>query len=670
MNSSTTPTVLNVDDNEPALYAKTRILKRAGFSVLEASDGQTALDLVAAKSPALVLLDVQLPDISGLDVCRRIKNDPATRRIPVLHISATHVTEADQQVGMESGAEIYLVEPLAPEELITVVRTLLRLRQTEAGLAASEERLRLATESAGLATWDVDMRTGSAVWSPPMYRMLGYPPNGGPASLAMWTERIHPDDVGETMRSFKAAQRDNKAFRHECRIIRADDGAERWLAATGQFHPDESRQRSRFIGIMLDITDRRRADLERNELLQRESSARRAAEDAARLKDQFLATLSHELRTPMSAVLGWLHLLRSGKLKPDQEAQALETIERNAHLQNQLINDLLDVSRIITGQLRIERDRTFPSMILESAIDSVGPQAGARRVSINLSLPKDGVVVWGDPSRLQQVFTNLLVNAIKFSPTDSAIDVTMRCTGEDIEIRFVDRGEGIAPEMLPVIFERFRQADGSITRRHGGMGLGLAIARHIMDLHGGSVVAESAGPGTGAAFIVKLPRLVEGTVAAPDDASSEMPTGASDDRLAGIHVLAVDDDANALGMLASMLELGGAKVSTAQSAAAAIDAFGRKSDISVLLSDIGMPDRDGYDLIESLRRDFPERARQVTAVAITGYARDEDHARALRAGFDAHLAKPFGMDELFDAIADLVRRRQRNARSGNTSPAD
>ena len=663
MNPSTTPTVLNVDDNEPGLYAKTRILRRAGFTVLEAGNGTTALDLVASQSPDLVLLDVQLPDISGLDVCRRIKNDPATRRTPVLHISATHITEADQQVGMESGADIYLVEPIAPEELITVVRTLLRLRHTEAGLAASEERLRLATESAGLATWDVDTRTGSAVFSSHMFRMLGLPADHGPASLTMWTDRIHPDDVADTLQNFEAAQRNNLPFRHECRIIRANDGAERWLAATGQFHLDETRERTRFIGVMLDITERRRADVERNDLLQRESAARRAAEDAARLKDQFLATLSHELRTPMSAVLGWLHLLRSGKLKSDQETQALETIERNARLQNQLINDLLDVSRIITGQLRIERDKSFPSMILESAIDTVKPQAGARRVSINLALPTESPIVWGDPSRLQQVFTNLLVNAIKFSPADGAIDIAMRCIGDDVEIRFVDHGEGIAPEMQPIIFERFRQADGSITRRHGGMGLGLAIARHIMDLHGGSVVAESAGPGHGATFIVRLPRMSEPSAVLPGTASQPSRPDPSNERLLGIHVLAVDDDANALGMLTSMLELGGATVTAAHSAADALDKFRNKPDIAVLLSDIGMPDRDGYDLVESLRRDFPDRTQHVAAVAITGYARDEDHARALRAGFDAHLAKPFGMEELFDAIVDLVRNRQRNVRS-------
>ena len=207
MNLSTINSILNVDDNEPSLYAKTRVLRRAGFDVLEARDGATALQLVAQKMPHMVLLDVALPDISGLEVCRRIKSDPVTRRIPVLHISATHVSEADQQVGMEHGAEIYLVEPIAPEELITVVRTLLRLRQTEVGLAASEERLRLATESAGFGTCDIDVRTGHAVWSSHTYAMLGYPPSSGSANMTGWTNRIHRDDVQAVLSAFQAARR-------------------------------------------------------------------------------------------------------------------------------------------------------------------------------------------------------------------------------------------------------------------------------------------------------------------------------------------------------------------------------------------------------------------------------------------------------------------------------
>lgn len=655
MKLSTSQIILNVDDNEPALYAKSRTLRRAGFEVIEAHDGQSALALVAEKSPQLVLLDVQLPDISGLEVCRRIKSEHATQRVPVLQISATHVTEADQQIGLESGADIYLVEPIEPEELITVVRTLLRLRRTEVGLAASEERLRLATESAGFATWDVDLRTGNAVWSPHLYRMLGYAPDAGPASLTLWTDRIHPEDRDATLRAFEDARRDEEQFRHEHRIVRHGDGQERWLAPTGMFHPDETRQRTRFIGVMLDATERRRADAERNELLRRESSARLAAEEAAGLKDQFLANLSHELRTPMSAVLGWLHLLRTGKLAPDQHARALETIERNARLQNQLVNDLLDVSRIVTGQLRIEPTSVHPATILTAAIEAVRPQATARRIAIALTLPAGGSpVVCGDASRLQQVFTNLLVNAIKFSPQHADVAVAMRCANAMVEIDFVDHGEGIATEMLPLIFERFRQVDGSITRNHGGMGLGLAIARHILDLHGGTVAARSDGPGTGATFTVSLPLDPE---LQQEDArpleSGAIPARDADGRLGGIHVMAVDDDPSALDMLSSMLKLGGATVSCASDADAAIALFDANPRITVVVSDIGMPGRDGYDLIETLRRN--SRARpHLFAIALTGYARDEDQARALRSGFDAHLAKPFGMDDLFDTISTLA----------------
>jgi PAS domain S-box-containing protein len=657
--------VLNVDDNEASLYAKSRILRHAGFEVFEAADGTTALRLVAERMPQLVLLDVRLPDISGLEVCRRIKSNPATQRIPVLHISATHVTEEDQRAGLVGGADVYLVEPITPEELITVVRTLMRLRLTEYGLSASEERLRLATESAGLGTWDIDLRTGRSVWSPHLYRMLGLAQGDGNANIKDWTDRIHPDDLDATMRAFAESQHANVRFSHEHRIVRADDGSERWLAPNGMFHLDETGRRTRFIGVMLDVTDRRRFDAERNALLKRESAARLDAEEAARLKDQFLATLSHELRTPMSAVLGWLHLLRSGKLRKDQEQQALETIERNARLQNQLINDLLDVSRSITGQLRIERVKAHPVAVLRAAIESVRPQASGRQVSIAVDVPDEDPVVWGDPSRLQQVFNNLLVNAIKFSHAGGRIDVTMRNTAETIDIAFRDYGEGIAPDMLPFIFERFRQADGSLTRKHGGMGLGLAIARHLLDLHAGSITAESEGPGMGATFTVTLPRLDQRVeAAAAPIARRPSPAPVDEHPLAGIKLLVVDDDPNALGMLSLMLELAGASVYTATSAHDAIISFHEHRDIAVILSDIGMPGRDGYDLVETLRREAPAERARVPAIAITGYARDEDQARAMRSGFDAHLAKPFGEDALLALITSLVRKRVDDTAAG------
>jgi len=656
MMESLATAVLNVDDDDASRDAKTRILRRARFDVLEAPDGASALRLVASHRPRLVLLEVRLPDMSGNDVCRRIKADPATKRIPVLSISSTPGSDADERLAIESGADIYLVEPLDPGELISVVRTLLRLRETEAGLAESEERLRLATDSAGLGTCDIDLRNGNAVCSAKLWEMLGHSSSGATGDISAWIDRIHPDDLTATMAAFETAERINAPFRHEHRIIRADDGSERWIAPTGRFHPDETGRRTRFIGVMLDVTERRHADAERNDLLARESSARLAAEDAARLNDQFLATLSHELRTPMSAVLGWLHLLRSGKLPRDRHAQALETIERNARLQNQLINDLLDVSRIITGKLAIERERMHPAAVVAAAIEAVNPQASAREIAIRLSPAEEMPFVFGDPNRLQQVVINLLVNAVKFSPPRGEIDVAMRSRANGVEIEVADRGEGIAPDVLPHVFDRFRQADASITRKHGGMGLGLAIARHIVELHEGSVRARSDGPGKGATFAVWLPALHE--AATPRGAAT--PTTAepaNEKRLAGVRALAVDDDPSALGMLASMLELGGAHVICARSADEAIALYEADASVSLLLSDIGMPKRDGYDLVASLRRQFPERAATLAAIAISGYVRDEDHVRSLHAGFDAHLAKPFEMEPLFDLIARVLDER-------------
>lgn len=656
MMESLATAVLNVDDDDVSRDAKTRILRRARFDVFEAPDGASALRLVASHRPRLVLLEVRLPDMSGNDVCRRIKADPGTKRIPVLSISSTPGSDADERLAIESGADIYLVEPLEPGELISVVRTLLRLRETEAGLAESEERLRLATDSAGLGTCDIDLRNGNAVWSAKFREMLGHSPSGATGDISAWIDRIHPDDLTATMAAFETAERIDAPFRHEHRIVRVDDGSERWIAPTGRFHPDETGRRTRFIGVMLDVTERRHADAERNDLLARESSARRAAEDAARLNDQFLATLSHELRTPMSAVLGWLHLLRSGKLPRDRHAQALETIERNAHLQNQLINDLLDVSRIITGKLAIERERMHPAAVVAAAIEAVNPQAAARDIAIRLSPAEEMPFVFGDPNRLQQVVINLLVNAVKFSPPRGEIDVAMRSRANGVEIEVTDRGEGIASDVLPHVFDRFRQADASITRKHGGMGLGLAIARHIVELHEGNVRARSDGPGRGATFAVWLPALHE--AAAPRGAATPATVEpANEKRLTGIRALAVDDDPSALGMLTSMLELGGAQVICARSADEAIALYKADAGVSLLLSDIGMPKRDGYDLVATLRREFPERAAALAAIAISGYVRDEDHVRSLHAGFDAHLAKPFEMEPLFDLIARVLDER-------------
>jgi PAS domain S-box-containing protein len=452
--------VLNVDDNPASLYAKSRTLRRAGFHVLEATNGEDALQIVDREAPSLVLLDVQLPDMSGLEVCRRIKAAPATYLLPVLHISATYKSDLIKEESQESGADIYLVEPVSGEELITVVRTLLRLRRSELGLAESETRLRLATEGAQIATWDLDLRTGEAVWSSRLHELLGYPADSKRATWQMWRSRIHPDDVAAVDEALDAAKAGRELFQCEHRVLPADGSAERWLAPRGRIYPDPQGNNTRVIGVATDVTVRRRMDEERERLFALEQAARADAEHAARLKDQFLATLSHELRNPMSAVLGWLHLLRGGRLSAPQAEQALETIERNARLQNQLINDILDVSRIITGQFRLELAPLRVIPVLNDAIETVRPAAAAKSIAIDLDLGAVDSWVQGDAGRLQQVFINLLGNAIKFSAAHTRIRIASSQRDQMIVVAVADQGEGISADVLPHIFERFRQADG------------------------------------------------------------------------------------------------------------------------------------------------------------------------------------------------------------------
>jgi PAS domain S-box-containing protein len=436
--------VLNVDDNEIGRYTKTKILQQAGFAVIEASNGIEALSIVREQRPQLVLLDLQLPDMNGFEICRRIRSDPATARTPVLHITATARSFEDAEAtSVESGGDILLTQPIEPQELVTVVRTLLRLRATEIGLAESEERMRLATEGAGIATWEVDLRDGTAHLSAQLYRLLGYAPDEVPPTWDVWRERIHPGDRRGVLEAIERARRSGELFTHEHRILRRDDGAERWLAPYGRIHGDHRGEPARFIGIVVDITARKRAEAGREELLRLEHAARREAEDLARLKDEFLATLSHELRSPMSAILGWLHLLRSGRLTDEQRATAIETIERNAQLQNQLIKDLLDISSVIAGKLDLKREPVMISDVIERAVQSVRLSAEAQHIAISTELENVGPHYY-DAARMQQVFVNLLSNAIKFTPSGGRIDVIGARRGDWLDVDVRDTGEGIA----------------------------------------------------------------------------------------------------------------------------------------------------------------------------------------------------------------------------------
>jgi len=405
-----------------------------------------------------------------------------------------------------------------------------------------------------------------------------------------------------------------------------------------------------------DVTERRQA-------LAREKEARIEAEAANRLKDEFLSTLSHELRTPLTAIIGWSKLLLQGDVAPEKQPQALETIVRNARSQGQLVNDLLEVSRIITGKLHLQFSPCQLQPVIEAAVESIRPTAEAKAIRLRMIFEPRVGLVSGDADRLQQVVWNLLANAVKFTPRGGSVDVKYQCMRSHVEIVVSDSGEGIKPDFLPHVFDRFRQADGSSTRSHGGLGLGLAIVRHMVELHGGNVHAESAGAGEGATFIVKLPLLLSDEVqtlqaeAHPEQPASESIKRRESALLEGLRVLIVDDEPDARELVSMMLERCGAEVRTAASASEALG-YIESWEPNVLVADIGMQGEDGYDLIRKLRALPTAKGGLTPAVALTAYARVEDRMRALSAGYQMHMAKPVERAQLAAAVASLAGRSE------------
>ena len=437
----------------------------------------------------------------------------------------------------------------------------------------------------------------------------------------------------------------------------------RSFAVTAAPYRDAEGRLVGLLGIARDVTERKRVEKERTSLLAEAERARREAEAANRAKDEFLATLSHELRTPLTSIVGWAKMLRSGQLDPETSARAIETIDRNARLQTQLIADVLDLSRIVSGKLRLNLRPMDLGPVIEAAIDTLRPAAEAKGIALRPALDPYPCTVSGDPDRLQQVVWNLLSNAIKFTPRGGAVEVHMRCRGNEAEVAVSDTGIGINRDLLPHVFERFRQGDASSTRRYGGLGLGLAIVRHVVELHGGRVEADSGGAGQGATFMVRLPLMepAEGVGAAePVDRRKpevEIPDIPPTPALRGLKVLVVDDEPDARDLVQAILVQAGAEVATADSAVRALqrmDAF--RPD--VLLSDIEMPEESGYTLIRRVRERPPERGGRVPAAALTAYARLEDRTRALRSGFQMHVPKPLNPTELVTIVASLAGRLQ------------
>jgi CheY-like chemotaxis protein len=410
------------------------------------------------------------------------------------------------------------------------------------------------------------------------------------------------------------------------------------------------------VSSFFDITERKTAEEDRQVLLARAERARQAAEFASRAKDEFLAIVSHELRNPLNAILGWTRLLRTGTFSAERAARALETIERNAVSQAQLVEDLLDVSRVISGKLPLDVKTVSLARVVEAAVDSARPAIEAKGLRLSLVLDTDSVLS-GDPGRLQQIVWNLLTNATKFTPRGGAIHVVLRRDDSHLELTVTDSGQGIAPDFLGQIFDRFKQADSSTTRQHGGLGLGLAIARNLVEMHGGTIEARSGGIGQGATFIVRVPLAAVRRASVPQvpHRATESPvTFHRPPELDGLRILVVDDEPDAREVVMAVLAECGAVVRTAPSAALALSAVEAEAP-DVLLCDIGMPLEDGYSLIARVRALPAAQGGQTPAACLTGYTTADDRRRALQAGFNMHLAKPIEPTELIAVVANLSR---------------
>jgi CheY-like chemotaxis protein len=407
------------------------------------------------------------------------------------------------------------------------------------------------------------------------------------------------------------------------------------------------------------VIERKQAEAEREQMLIREQAAREQAESANRVKDEFLAVVSHELRTPLTAITGWADILLEGKVPGSTQLRGLQAIQRQSRSQRQLIDDLLDVSRIVSGKLRLDFRAVEPSKIISSAIDVVRPTAHAKNISLVVHLDTREGKMSGDPERLQQVIWNLLSNAIKFTLEGGRVEIRSRWLESSIEIVVLDTGQGISPEFLPHVFERFQQADVSTTRAHGGLGLGLSIVRHLVEIHGGTVQADSAGKDKGSTFTVCLPGIPRRGTAAPKSEREFQQdiAGAETAMLSGLRILVVDDDPDSREVIAAELTLYGANTGVSDSADDAlrkIETF--KPD--VILADIEMPGEDGYSMMRKIRNSSNEQARLTPAIALTAYAGDGNRQRALDAGYQKHISKPAEPEELALAIAGVARLSQ------------
>jgi signal transduction histidine kinase/response regulator RpfG family c-di-GMP phosphodiesterase len=697
--------VLLVDDRPDKLLALEAVLEDLGQNIVRAYSGREALRHVLTQDFAVILLDVNMPGMDGFETATLIRQRKSSEHVPIIFITAFG-DEMLASRGYSLGAVDYILTPVVPEVLRSKVSVFVDLfKKTEQVKRQADSLRRRATQMQKLAAASVAINSALSIERMlqtvtdtardiigahqaitlfidprPGQRQRKVQAHGSFSDrYAEWrSQSLQLDPIADTVvyGSYTATRMtDVELHDHPdweiVRKLRIPPIQGGMLAA-----PLNGRDGTR-LGIIY-LSDRAdggaftaddesiAVQLAQMASIAVENTLFSEEREANRIKDEFLSTLSHELRTPLNAILGWTQLLEMEK-PVGEFAHGLEVIERNARAQTKLIEDLLDVSRISTGKLRLNPQLISVGPVVESAVEAVKPAADAKGVKLHVDLPPAPQRLVADPDRLQQVVWNLLSNAVKFTPTGGDVTVDSKQVAGNIEIRMTDTGQGIAPAFLPFVFDRFRQADSTSTRSHGGLGIGLTIVRHIVELHGGSVRAESRGEGHGSAFTVTLP-----ITAAPEHqdqplrqspaelrqrssgaagAAAEAPTGVE---LRGVRILIVDDAPDALEVLTVVLRRAKAEVVTAESASEARRIL-LEFRPDVLVSDIAMPDEDGFALLQSVRLMPAESGGNVPAIALTAYAREEDRIKALKAGFAAHVSKPVEPDELIGLIAQIAQ---------------
>jgi PAS domain S-box-containing protein len=663
------PRILVVDDHPSNLVALEAVLSPLDLDLVMCSSGEDALRQLLSNDFALILLDVQMPGLDGFRTAQLIKERPKSQEVPIIFITALSRDSGNVFRGYAHGAVDYILKPFEPDILRSKVSVFVQLylqrekiKRQEAELRAralaeeerkNEERIRALVDAMPLCVW----ATGAD--GRPYYVNQVWKTYSGltaEQSMHFGVDAVHPEDVDSLRQAIEEAFSLGEELEIEVRFQRMSDGHYRWHLLRAVPEMVRGMPQS-WIATAIDIEQRKRDEEARGRLLVQEQQAREEAQAANRMKDEFLATVSHELRTPLTAILGWIRIMRSGKLDPAKFARAIEVIERNGRAQAAIIDDILDVSRIITGKLRLELDAIDLPALVQAAFDSIRPAAEAKEITIDWDSDLADRRFSGDPDRLQQVVWNLLSNAIKFTPRGGHVTVSAKQVDSHIEVCVTDSGQGIESEFLPHVFDRFRQADGTSTRRHGGLGLGLAIVRHLVELHGGTVGADSAGTGKGSTFTVSLPvRAVQ----PPAQFERSQPARSTNEpgqlSLSGLSVLVVDDEADARELIATVLEQAGARAITASNVDEALMHLVRDRP-DVLLTDIGMPGADGYTLLQKVRELDPKEGGQIPAAALTAYSRTEDARRAFAAGFLRHVAKPVEPAFLVAQVAALAGRQ-------------